>query len=531
MIRINKIKLPVNHSFEELENKVSKILRVDKKRIIKIEIHKRSIDARKKPDLIYVYSVNAYVENEDKINPKTFNADVYKASKEKYEFKCMGEEKIDNSPVIIGMGPAGLFCAYLLALNGYKPIVLEQGQPVDKRHKDVEEFWKTGVLNPASNVQFGEGGAGTFSDGKLNTLVKDKFMRNQFVLETFHKFGASEKITYVNKPHIGTDILMKVVKNMREEIIRLGGRVEFLTKVTDFLIESGKLTGVVVNNRKVINTNVVVLAVGHSARDTFQTLLEKGFRMEQKNFAVGVRIEHPQEMIDRAMYGFNTKDTDSLMAADYKLTGHSKNGRNVFSFCMCPGGYVVNASSFDEKMVVNGMSYSKRDSHNANSAIIVSVTREDYPGDDPLSGVRFQEELEKKAYLECNGKVPVQLFGDYEKNIKSKQLGDVVPCIKGEYDFGNLNNIFPEAINEALKECINGFEKNIKNYNRYDAVMSGVESRTSSPVRILRDDEFESNIKGVYPCGEGAGYAGGITSAAMDGIKVFEAIAAKYRFF
>ena len=492
MIRINKIKLPVNHSFEELENKVSKILRVDKKRIIKIEIHKRSIDARKKPDLIYVYSVNAYVENEDKINPKTFNADVYKASKEKYEFKCMGEEKIDNSPVIIGMGPAGLFCAYLLALNGYKPIVLEQGQPVDKRHKDVEEFWKTGVLNPASNVQFGEGGAGTFSDGKLNTLVKDKFMRNQFVLETFHKFGASEKITYVNKPHIGTDILMKVVKNMREEIIRLGGRVEFLTKVTDFLIESGKLTGVVVNNRKVINTNVVVLAVGHSARDTFQTLLEKGFRMEQKNFAVGVRIEHPQEMIDRAMYGFNTKDTDSLMAADYKLTGHSKNGRNVFSFCMCPGGYVVN---------------------------------------DPLSGVRFQEELEKKAYLECNGKVPVQLFGDYEKNIKSKQLGDVVPCIKGEYDFGNLNNIFPEAINEALKECINGFEKNIKNYNRYDAVMSGVESRTSSPVRILRDDEFESNIKGVYPCGEGAGYAGGITSAAMDGIKVFEAIAAKYRFF
>ncbi len=530
MIRLNQIKLKINHTDEELELKVLKLLRIPKERLEKIQVYKKSIDARDKPELKYVYTIDAYVKDENKLNPHIFGSNVAKAVKDKYSFKCTGEEKLKNPPVIIGMGPAGLFAAYLLALNGYKPIILERGKSVDERHKDVCDFWDKGVLDITSNVQFGEGGAGTFSDGKLNTMVKDKFGRNHFVLETFHKFGAKEEITYINKPHIGTDVLINVVKNMREEIIRLGGTVKFSSQVTDFVIENNKLVGVKVNDCEIIETNVCVLAVGHSARDTFRKLLERGFTMEPKNFAVGVRIEHPQEMIDKAMYGFSTKDTDKLSTADYKLTGHSTGGRNVFSFCMCPGGYVVNASSGKEQTVVNGMSYSKRDSENANSAIIVSVTKEDYLDDDALSGVRFQEELEKKAFTEGKGKVPIQLFGDFCNNTKSTKLLDIKPCIKGEYEFSNLNNVLPKDVCEALKECVKGFGKTIPGYDREDAVMSGVESRTSSPVRILRNDDFESNILGVYPCGEGAGYAGGITSAAMDGIKVFEAISSKYRF-
>lgn len=528
MIRVNQIKLDINHSEKQLIEKVAKTLRISVKDIDKIELVKKSVDARKKPDIKFIYALDVYTKLENKINKKVFGANVFKCEKEKYTYKPTGNLKLQKRPVIVGMGPCGIFCAYLLALNGYKPIVLERGKAVEDRQKDVEKFWETGVLDVKSNVQFGEGGAGTFSDGKLNTVVKDKGGRNKFVMETFHKFGASEEILYMNKPHIGTDVLSEVVKNMRKEIINLGGEVRFSSQVTDFIINNNRIDKIVVNDTETIETEVVILAIGHSARDTFETIYKKGFDMQAKNFAVGVRIQHPQEMIDQEMYGLSHKDTNVLKASDYKLTGYAENGRSVFSFCMCPGGYVVNASSEEKRTVVNGMSYSDRNGENANSAIIVSVTKEDYIGDDPLSGMRFQRMLEEAAYKEGNGNIPVQQFGDYERNVVSTSFGNVKPCIKGKYEFGNIKNILPDYINDALTECIHNFAKSIKGFDRPDAIFAGVESRTSSPVRINRDDNYESNILGVYPCGEGAGYAGGITSAAMDGIRVFEAVASKY---
>ena len=532
MIRINQIKLSINHSEDELLSKIKKILKVNNNNIEKYKIYKKSIDAREKSNIIYVYSVDVYLKNEKEINKRVFNKNVFIAKKDEYTFKPTGVKKLNNRPIIIGMGPAGLFCGYMLAKEGYRPILLERGKMVNERTKDVEEFFETGVLNTTSNVQFGEGGAGTFSDGKLATMVKDKNGRNHEVLRIFNKFGAKDEILYINKPHIGTDILAKVVENIRNEIIRLGGEVRFESQVTDFVIQNNEIKGVNVfdlkeNKEYIIDAEVVVLAIGHSARDTFEKLYDRGFDMNAKNFAVGVRFEHPQEMIDISNFGKKHNEL-GLPASDYKLTGHAKNGRNVFSFCMCPGGYVVNASSEEGMLAVNGMSYSRRDGKNANSAIIVSVTTDDYEGSGPLAGIEFQRKLEKAAYDAGKGNIPVQLFGDFENNIKTTQLLDVTPSIKGKYQLSNLRNIFSDEINEALIECIHDFGKKIAGYDRKDAVMSGVESRTSSPVRIERNDEFVSNIAGVYPCGEGAGYAGGITSAAMDGIKVYEAIATKY---
>ncbi|MDE6698687.1 MAG: FAD-dependent oxidoreductase [Lachnospiraceae bacterium] len=531
MIRISQIKLPVNHKDSDLTKKVYKALRIDSKDIVSIEIYKKSVDARKKPDIMFVYTVDVTVKNEKKINKKVFGSNISICTGKKYSFNSFGSEKLVHRPVVIGMGPAGLFAAYLLALNGYKPLVLERGKKVEERKSDVDNYWETGILDKSSNVQFGEGGAGTFSDGKLNTVVKDKDGKNRFVLETFHRFGASEEILYSNKPHIGTDVLINVVRNMRNEIIKLGGEIRFGATVSEIIYRENKLTSVHINDSETIDTDVAVLAIGHSARDTFEMLYDKGLDMEAKNFAVGVRIQHPQEMIDKEMYGFSHRESDVLKASDYKLTGHSSNGRSVFSFCMCPGGYVVDASSENNRIAVNGMSYSDRNSENANSAIIVSVTKEDYPGDDALSGMRFQRKLEEEAFKEGNGCIPVQLLGDFIENKISTGFKDVKPCIKGRYAFGNINNIFPNAIVVALNECIQSFEHSIKGYSRPDAILAGVESRTSSPVRINRDENLESNIKGIYPCGEGAGYAGGITSAAMDGIRVFEAVAGKYKSF
>lgn len=531
MIRISQIKLPVNHSNSDLEKKVHRALRTDDRDIVSIEIYKKSVDARRKPDIMFVYTLDVTVKNEKKINKKVFGSNVTICTREKYSFNSFGDEKLIHRPVVIGMGPAGLFAAYLLALNGYKPLILERGKSVEERKKDVDKYWDTGILDKSSNVQFGEGGAGAFSDGKLNTVVKDKRGMNRFVLETFYKFGAAEEILYSNKPHIGTDVLINVVKNMRNEIINLGGEIRFGAKVSEIRYSKNKLTSIVVNESETIDTDVVILAIGHSARDTFEMLYDKGLNMEAKNFAVGIRIQHPQEMIDKEMYGFSHVESDVLNASDYKLTGHASNGRSVFSFCMCPGGYVVDASSEENKIAVNGMSYSDRNSENANSAIIVSVTKEDYPGDDALSGMRFQRKLEEEAFKEGNGCIPVQLLGDFMENKVSIEFKDIKPCIKGRYTFGNINNIFPKEIIAALNECIQNFEHSIKGYSRPDAILAGVESRTSSPVRINRDENLESNIKGIYPCGEGAGYAGGITSAAMDGIRAFEAIAGKYRAF
>ena len=405
-------------------------------------------------------------------------------------------------------------------------MVLERGEDVDHRMASVERFWNTGILDTESNIQFGEGGAGTFSDGKLNTMVKDAFGRNHYVLKTFVDAGADPDILYVNKPHIGTDVLQAVVKQLRQEILSLGGEVRFGAKVTDLNIKDHRLCSIQINGTEELPCEALILAIGHSARDTFSMLHKHQILMQPKSFAVGLRIEHPQAMINLSQYG--QEQHPLLGAANYKVTRKLSNGRGVYSFCMCPGGYVVNASSEEGRLAVNGMSYRARDSRNANSAMIVTVTPDDFPGTDVLAGVEFQRKLEKAAYGLCDGKVPVQLFGDFCRNVPSTMLGEVEPCIKGQYELSNVRTIFPQELSLALEEGIKGCEALIHGFSRADAVLSGVESRTSSPVRIIRNTEFESELSGLYPCGEGAGYAGGITSAAMDGLKIAEAIAKKY---
>ncbi|NLP34462.1 MAG: NAD(P)-binding protein, partial [Clostridiales bacterium] len=444
----------------------------------------------------------------------------------KYNFKPNGTMELKLRPVVVGTGPAGLYCAYLLAKHGYQPLVIERGEEVAKRVQAVEHFWNCNELNTESNVQFGEGGAGTFSDGKLNTMVKDVSHRYRFVLDTFVANGAPNDILYRNKPHIGTDKLREVVVNIRNEIIRLGGEVRFGTKLTDIIIEKGSLRQIEVNHKEKIPCEVLISALGHSARDTFEMFLERGLTLLPKPFAIGFRIEHRQEMINHSQYG---DQATYLPPAEYKLTHKTQSGRGVYSFCMCPGGYVVNASSEEGHLVVNGMSNYARDGRNANSAIVVTVKPEDFGSEGPLSGIAFQRQMERMAYEAGKGLVPIQLFGDLLRNRDSATIGNVIPNIKGGYRLTNLKNCLPEVIHKDIIEGILAFDKKIKGFADEEAVLAGVESRTSSPVRILRNDELESNIAGIYPCGEGAGYAGGITSAAMDGIKVFEAIASKYR--
>lgn len=525
MIRINQIKLQINHSEKELVRAIRKSLKLKNDIKFNYSIVRKSIDARKQP-VMYSYSVNVYIDNEDAIVKKVNNNNIMSTTEKRYTPEISGMDNLDKRPVVVGCGPAGLFCTYMLASYGYKPLMIERGENVEKRTKDVEEFWNNNVLNVNSNVQFGEGGAGTFSDGKLNTMVKDKFGRNRFVLETFVKFGAPESILYNNKPHIGTDILCMVVKNMRKEIIRLGGEVRFNTCLTDVEIKEDRLCSLTVNNSEKIGCDVLVLAPGHSARDTFNMLYRHNLTITPKSFAVGVRVMHNQNMIDISQYG---EMNELLPSADYKVTANLDNGRGVYSFCMCPGGYVVNASSEEGMLAVNGMSYSKRDSGIANSAVIVTVTPDDFEGDSPLAGIEFQRKLEKAAYRCGHGKIPVQLYGDFKNKKVSEEFGEITPKIKGEYVFADINEIFPEYINESLVAGMERFGHKIDGFDRKDAIFAGVESRTSSPLRIVRNEEYESSVKGIYPCGEGAGYAGGITSAAMDGIKVFEAIALKYK--
>lgn len=528
MVRINQIKLDIEAGRDELEKAILAKLKIGKEQLIDFSVVKRSIDARK-GDVKYVYCVEVNIENEKKVMSRLHNNDVQVSDRMKYSYSVTGTKKLKKAPIVVGTGPAGLFCGYMLAKAGYKPILIERGQDVDNRVKAVEKFWNEGILNGNCNVQFGEGGAGTFSDGKLNTLVKDNYGRGREVLETFVKFGAPGEILYDNKPHIGTDKLVNVVKNMRKEIISLGGKFLFDTKMTDILLEDGKISAIQIDNAMWLDTEVLVLAIGHSARDTFNLIKDKGFDMTKKAFAIGVRVEHNQDMLNTIMYG---DKKNKLPAAPYKLTYTTEKGRAVYSFCMCPGGFVVNASSVPGQLVVNGMSNYDRGERNANSAIIVNVTPEDFgEEDDVLAGVHFQEKWEKKAYEACNGLVPVQLFGDFENNKVSSNFGEIEPNIKGEYSFANIRDILPEYVSEALIEGIHGFSKKIKDYDREDAVLSGIETRTSSPIRIVRDESFQSNFKGIYPCGEGAGYAGGITSAAIDGIKVFEAIISEFGVF
>ena len=510
MLRVRQVKVKVEEK-EKLKEKVAHKLKIKIDNIKSIKILKESIDARKKPIIYYVYEVAIDLCNYNNIK---LSDDIENYIEEEYELKVI--KKINN-PIIVGSGPAGLFAAYMLAEIGSNPIIIERGEKIEDRVKSVEEFWKSGKLNINSNVQFGEGGAGTFSDGKLNTLVKDKRNICKKVFEIFIENGAPEDILYVNKPHIGTDLLRDVIISMRNKIISMGGTFRYNTTLTDLIIEDNKLKGILVNNNEEIKTNKLILAIGHSARDTFEMLYNHKLDMSSKPFSIGIRIIHPQDMINKSQYG----DNKLLPNADYKLTHKSSNGRGVYSFCMCPGGFVVNASSEEKRLVINGMSNRLRNEKCANSAIVVTVSSKDFGG-DVLSGIEFQRKLESKTYEVGSGNIPIQLYKDFKNNKLSNNFGEFEPVLKGNYKFSNLNDILPNYIKEALIEAIDSFNKKIKGFNREDAILAAIESRTSSPVRIHRDENFESNIKGIYPIGEGAGYAGGITTSAMDGLKVVE---------
>ncbi|MBR3833569.1 MAG: FAD-dependent oxidoreductase [Lachnospiraceae bacterium] len=538
MIRLNQIKVPIIHNEETIRTKIEKIIKT-KDFTIK-NIVKKSIDARDKNELMYIYSLDIKANNENIILKRLGNNNNIMSTKELiYELPYECTDPNITSPIIIGAGPAGYFCGLYLAKMGFRPIIFERGMKVEERSEAVEGFWNgTQSINPNCNVSFGEGGAGTFSDGKLNTGIKDKYGRINAVINDFISFGAPEDIGYLNKPHIGTDELKKVLVNMRNEIIKLGGQIHFNSCFIDYKIKKNTpknsyvvtIKDLITGNNKEYTTNSLIIAIGHSARDTFKMLFDNKLPMEPKAFAIGVRVEHPRTMIDQGQYG-NSEAAKQLPAADYKMTFRSSEGRSVYSFCMCPGGFVVNASSDNNQAVVNGMSNHGRDEVNSNSAIVVNVTPEDFEAEGfgcygVLAGVEFQKKYEALAYNEGKGCIPVQTFKDYKANIASMALGEIKPNIRGKYTLGNLNNCLPVYVNNAIIEGISYYDTRLSGFAREDSVLSGIESRTSSPVRIVRDDTFMSAVRGIFPCGEGAGYAGGITSAAVDGIKVAEACAA-----
>ena len=546
MIKIDQIKIPISSPQDQaLKKRSARILGIREEYLRHFEILRRSIDARKKSDIKYVYSVALVcpqIEEKLRLGEKIKNVSLFE--KKEFEFPYADTSfRIDGPnpkrPVIIGAGPAGLFAAIELTLAGIPPIIIERGKPVDQRLNDVKEFWETGVLKPDSNVQFGEGGAGTFSDGKLNTLIKDRDGSMRFVLETFVEFGAPEEILYDYKPHIGTDMLMDVIRNMRQWLISRGCDFRFNTTFTGVGMSKGRIFDIEVETycdsegRPLVNPiadlifcDHVILAIGHSARDTFKMLYEKGVPMEAKEFAVGLRIEHPRAFIDEHQFGHH--GTEILGAAPYKLATKLENGRGVYSFCMCPGGYVVNSSSEAGHLVVNGMSYSQRDGANSNSAIVVSVGEHEYDMSDPLSGMEFQRRLEAKAYELGAGRIPQQLYADFIHGRTSSSYGSFASANMGGAAFSDLNPLFSKAMKDSFVLGMEEFDKKMQGFAREDAILSGVESRTSSPVRIPRDDNFQSDIRGLFPCGEGAGYAGGITSAAMDGLKVARALIYDY---
>ena len=539
MLRITELRLPLAHASPALELAILKKLDIPKSALIEFNVFKRSYDARKKNALLFVYSVDVNVRDEASLL-KRHRGDKSIGPTPDTSYHFPGHVGHAGStpahrPIVIGFGPCGIFAALILAQMGFKPIVFERGKQVRERTQDTWGLWRKRVLNPESNVQFGEGGAGTFSDGKLYSQIKDPHFLGRKVMSEFVKAGAPPEIMYVSKPHVGTFRLVGVVEKMREEIIALGGEVRFMHRVTDLKIENGQLRGLtvldVINNRsEEIRADHVVLALGHSARDTFQMLHDRGVFLESKAFSIGFRIEHPQSLIDRARLGANAGNA-LLGAADYKLVHHAANGRSVYSFCMCPGGTVVAATSEAGRVVTNGMSEYSRNERNANAGIVVGIDPRDFPGQfagDPMAGIEFQRAWESRAFELGGGtyEAPGQLVGDFLIGKTSTEFGEVTPSYKPGVHLVDLALSLPDYAISAIKEAIPAFDKQIRGFAMHDAMLTGVETRTSSPIRITRNDDFQSlNVRGLYPAGEGASYAGGILSAGVDGIKVAEAVA------
>jgi len=529
MLRITELKLPLDHPDEALREAIVQRLGIHDEQLISFNLFKRSYDARKKnSELLFIYTIDLEASNEaELLNKFTEDHNIGPAPDVTYKYVGHAPADMQERPIVVGFGPCGIFAGLLLAQMGFKPIILERGKEVRQRTKDTWGLWRKSVLNPESNVQFGEGGAGTFSDGKLYSQIKDPQHHGRKVLEEFVKAGAPDEILYINKPHIGTFRLTGMVEQMRQDMIALGAEVRFQEKVTDLLVEDGQLTGVVLESGEQLHSRHVVLALGHSARDTFRMLHAKGVYMEAKPFSVGFRIEHPQTLIDKARLG-KYAGHPKLGAADYKLVYHAKNGRSVYSFCMCPGGTVVAATSEPGRVVTNGMSQYSRNERNANSGIVVGIDPErDYPG-GPLAGIELQERLEAHAYVMggSNYQAPAQLVGDFVAGRPSTALGSVEPSYKPGVTLGDLAPSLPDFAIEAIREALPAFDRQIKGYNLHDAVLTGIETRTSSPLRITRGEDYQSlNLKGLFPAGEGAGYAGGILSAGVDGIRIAEAVA------
>lgn len=528
MIRLFEIKLPVNHAPDALKKAAARTLRINETSIETLHIRRQAVDARKKNAISFVYTVDCRVQSEQSLVRKCSTPKIIIAPDEVYAAVSPGTIPLNINPLVVGSGPAGLFSALLLAQNGYKPILIERGADVDKRATIIDNFWKNGSLDQESNVQFGEGGAGTFSDGKLTTLINDP--RCKKVLEEFVAAGAPEHILFVNKPHIGTDLLRSVVKNIRNRIIALGGKVMFNSRVSDIRTSGSSLRALQINGSDWIDCDIAVFAIGHSARDTAKMLHERSMTMTQKPFAIGVRIEHPQILIDKAQYGAYAGHP-RLGAADYKMAFHDTNHRSAFTFCMCPGGEVIAAASEYGGIVTNGMSYNARSGRNANSALLVNVVPSDFPDSHPLSGFTFQRMWEAKAF-ELAGRnyfAPVQRLDDFINNRKSVRLGSVNPTYTPGVTPSDLSQCLPPYVFATLRKALPHFNRQINGFALPDTLLTGVETRSSSPVRMTRSESFESNLNGLYVAGEGAGYAGGITSAAADGIRVAEAIIQKFR--
>ncbi len=529
MIRLNEVKLPLDHSETALHDFVIEKLGVTDEQVIDIHVFKRGYDARKRDVVTLIYTLDITltdVDEADMLSRLVDDHQVRQSPDTSYNYVATAPENLTERPIVIGMGPCGLFTGLILAQMGFKPIILERGKSVHERAKDTFRFWRTSELNTESNVQFGEGGAGTFSDGKLYSQVKDPNFLGLKVKQEFVAAGAPAEIIYVSKPHIGTYKLVTMVEKMRTKIIELGGDIRFETRVDEINIEDNQVTGVTLNGGEVINSKHVTLAIGHSARDTVHMLHDKGVHMEAQSFSIGFRIEHKQKTIDKARFGKNAGHP-LLGAADYKLVHHCKNGRSVYSFCMCPGGVVVAATSETEAVVTNGMSQYSRSERNANSAIVVGIEPKDF-ANDPLQGIALQRKLERNAYI-LGGSTydaPAQRVGDFLADGDAKPFGDIEPSYKPNIKMTDLSTSLPDYAIDAIREAIPAFGKKIRGFANPDAMLTGVETRTSSPVQIKRGKDYQSvNIKGLYPAGEGAGYAGGILSAGIDGIKIAEAVA------